>query len=386
MKSLLTVCFAIYMQFGFAQWSNTTSPLLTTGNASIEKDEPYLILNNTENGYGGLIFKYNGSNKMFNFYDVSENEVYWSEQPNFGTANALSLDLDLNNMSPFGKGFLQMGFKNGAHLDFDANEIQARNGSDSRALYINYRGGDVSLGIDGVYFDDSQDFVGIGTSEPKEKLHVDGNIEAGSKITLNSYNPNIVLTDPLGQPIGQFGSTSSTEGIDFYSQNKIFFHSGGNYFNPEMVIDATGNIGVGNKFPDYKLDVKGSGNFTGELTASSDARFKENISSLDDALKVINTLNPVSYDFKSTEFPDMNFSEERRYGLIAQEVEKILPTLVSKKGEEEYRSLNYIDLIPFLIKALQEEHAYIEILRTQMLKQEIKLEEIRKELETTKSK
>jgi hypothetical protein len=65
-------------------------------------------------------------------------------------------------------------------------------------------------------------------------------------------------------------------------------------------------------------------------------------------------LRPVSYDWKHRE--ENSFD----YGLIAQEVEDILPSLVSEKelmfGEkdEKYKTIRYERLIPILIKSIQE--------------------------------
>jgi len=83
---------------------------------------------------------------------------------------------------------------------------------------------------------------------------------------------------------------------------------------------------------------------------------------------MINQLNPVTNNFGSDEFPDLKLSEGQRWGLIAQEVEAILPNLVlengsavHKNGEEmNIKSLNYIDLIPMMIKAIQEQDAKIQ--------------------------
>lgn len=90
---------------------------------------------------------------------------------------------------------------------------------------------------------------------------------------------------------------------------------------------------------------------TGELNATSfnslsDISLKENVNGLNlyNSLDIINSLNPVSFNWKD--------SKQKAYGFIAQEVENVLPDVV--KTNNNIKSLDYIALIPFIIKAIQE--------------------------------
>jgi len=77
-----------------------------------------------------------------------------------------------------------------------------------------------------------------------------------------------------------------------------------------------------------------------------------------------------------TNFPELKLSEGQRWGLIAQEVESVLPDLVSDNGsathidgeEMNIKSVNYIDLIPMLIKAIQEQDEEIKNLKASISK------------------
>lgn len=86
------------------------------------------------------------------------------------------------------------------------------------------------------------------------------------------------------------------------------------------------------------------------LVQRSDRNFKKNIKYFDDIniLDKILELKPVFYRWKDKRLP-----KKENYGFIAQDIEKIFPLLVesSKSGE---KSLNYIQIIPLLVKALQE--------------------------------
>lgn len=94
----------------------------------------------------------------------------------------------------------------------------------------------------------------------------------------------------------------------------------------------------------------------GEVTAysASDIRLKENISSVVSALPTIDKLNPVTYNWNSTakELNNMK-TDGLEYGLIAQELEEVLPELVHPLYSN-YKAIDYIKLIPLLIKGIQE--------------------------------
>lgn len=94
----------------------------------------------------------------------------------------------------------------------------------------------------------------------------------------------------------------------------------------------------------------------GEVTAysASDIRLKENINSVVSALPTIDKLNPVTYNWNSTakELNNMK-TDNLEYGLIAQELEEVLPELVHPLYSN-YKAIDYIKLIPLLIKGIQE--------------------------------
>jgi hypothetical protein len=100
------------------------------------------------------------------------------------------------------------------------------------------------------------------------------------------------------------------------------------------------------------------------ISAISDVRFKENIQDIDLGLDAILALKPRKFDWK--EGKGKNIKNDR--GFIAQEFEQIFPDLIdewkdpSPKGEEPYKSVRQ-DLIPILVKAIQELKAEIDTLK-----------------------
>lgn len=97
---------------------------------------------------------------------------------------------------------------------------------------------------------------------------------------------------------------------------------------------------------------------TGTLSSTnfnslSDVRYKENVSDIGSALETLNRVRPVSFTWKET--------GNKAYGVIAQELETVLPELVELAGER--KTVNYDQLIAFLIAAVQELKTEINYLR-----------------------
>lgn len=124
------------------------------------------------------------------------------------------------------------------------------------------------------------------------------------------------------------------------------------------------------------LTVLRNGNATlaGTLTQNSDRRLKTNISTIQYGLNTILKLNPVSYNWIKQ--PEQT---QQSLGLIAQEVQLLIKEIV-KVGidKEQTLSLSYIELIPVLIKAIQEQHDIIN-------SQDTKINSLTAELEQLKT-
>ena len=88
-------------------------------------------------------------------------------------------------------------------------------------------------------------------------------------------------------------------------------------------------------------------------TCASDGRFKKNVTSFASMLTAVSSLRPVHYDWRTDDFPDRHFSANRSYGLIAQEVEQVMPDLVVT-GADGYKAVNYTKLPLLAIQAIKE--------------------------------
>lgn len=113
----------------------------------------------------------------------------------------------------------------------------------------------------------------------------------------------------------------------------------------------------------YRFYVSSGGTISAtstSISAISDARFKENVRDLDAGLDKIMALKPRLYDWKEGKGADIKNAR----GFIAQEFEQVFPDLIDEwkdpapEGEEPYKSVRQ-DLIPVLVKAIQELNAKI---------------------------
>ena len=215
--------------------------------------------------------------------------------------------------------------------------------------------------------------LGIGTSSPAQKLEVYGS------------SPRIVLQDAgTGAPLidissggGSFyiGSDNSTGSVFSTSAYARILWGIGAYpmvfatNNTERArIDSSGNLLVGytSSNGSYKLQVNSQIFATSAIIATSDARYKTNVTPISNGLALVNMLNPVSFDWKEHSVHDFD-TKNTNVGFLAQDVQEILKdeiylNSVIRKNEtelpdgtkEEFLGLSDSSLIPILVKAIQE--------------------------------
>jgi trimeric autotransporter adhesin len=266
--------------------------------------------------------------------------------------------------------------------------------------------------------------VGVGTTAPAGKLEIKNAL--GSFVVDNSGVSQARFIN------GNYGSMIRNDSnyTYFMLTNSGDQYGGWNSLRPitinntngHVYLAQTGNVGIGTNAPTRKLDVVGDaiinsvlggrenafGNFHldangggmylnwfsgngvnvgngaagyGYINAdtfysTSDRRLKTNITKIENGLNTISLLNPVSYDKKgSIKATDYNTHET---GFIAQEVQKILPYLVSEtKTEDKTLGVNYIAIIPILTKAMQEQQAQIEAQKAQLEAQQKQIDELK---------
>ena len=156
-------------------------------------------------------------------------------------------------------------------------------------------------------------------------------IDVADNIVLDTDGGNIALKDN-GVQFGNFANVSSNFEIDSNIQDKD--------------IKFNGNDG-GSTITALTLDMSeaGAATFNNNVTAFSDERLKDNIETLTDGLDKIEQLRGVTY----------TRDEKESIGVIAQEVEKILPEIVLTDYDEMgTKSVDYSRITAVLIEAVKE--------------------------------
>jgi hypothetical protein len=132
--------------------------------------------------------------------------------------------------------------------------------------------------------------------------------------------------------------------------------------NPALTIDLSpsgGRVGVNTDQPSHALHINGSAAGTQGFETLSDARCKENIESITDAVDVVRALRGVRFDWRTDACEGLDVRNGRQIGLVAQEVEHVVPEVVSQP-DGRYRTVDYGALIPILTEAIKEQQAKLD--------------------------
>lgn len=187
---------------------------------------------------------------------------------------------------------------------------------------------------------DDGNFVGIGTTEPKQRLEVNGSIQIHEQ---NSSVAGLMITQSSGDTGYILHNRANTLTIGAGSIDRI-------------TIDRLGNVGFGVERPGHPIEMV-SGAYVsagGVWTNSSSRARKENIGSLsiDDALIALANLEPVQFNYRGDD-------SETYLGFIAEDV----PALVANRDRV---SLSPMDIVAVLTKVIQAQQARIEELERRM--------------------
>jgi hypothetical protein len=192
------------------------------------------------------------------------------------------------------------------------------NGTGTRDFWI-YQG---STALTRCYIDTSGN-VGIGTTTPSTKLDVSGTI------TLSQNANSLRFTDTSG----------TFPKLSMQSDNNFVFYG----TNATGVDRAIWSVVQRSNTSNFIFSV---GATAPSFTSTSSKRFKTNINNLNNSLDSINKLQGVTFDWKETGKSDI--------GLIAEEVNEILPDLVKKDEDDAPEGIDYGKLTAVLIEAVKE--------------------------------
>ena len=189
--------------------------------------------------------------------------------------------------------------------------------------------------------------IGIGTTNPGSTLSVGGTItELYSGQYWNVVSQADIGSDPDQIPLNQY--LGELAFLDDHHPNGLRRDGGG---SDDVVVDSSGNVGINSTSPTEKLDVIGTVKAT-DFNTTSDQNLKTNIQTIEDPLAKIVQIRGVNFEWKENNKPSA--------GVIAQEVEKVLPQLVTDNGT---KTVNYNGLIGLLVEAVKAQQEEINELK-----------------------
>lgn len=160
------------------------------------------------------------------------------------------------------------------------------------------------------------------------------------------------FTDALPRSL-LVGCKGSNEHIQIGTSNAV-----------HVTVTNTGNVGIGDVDPQYKLVVDGQILATHETLVTSDRRLKHDIVRIDQALDKVEQLN--GYTFRRKDDTD----DTRRYcGFMAQEVQRIIPEAVALDNQG-YLSVAYGSTVAVLVEAIKELNGQVKTIKTMLMNSE----------------
>ncbi len=193
-------------------------------------------------------------------------------------------------------------------------------------------------------------------------------------------NPARPLSFPasLGEKILLYPGGAGEVGIGVYG-NELRLHCD----NPGSMVSfgTQDNAGVFTQAGRFQLSgvyglfVNGS-IWANGTTYASDERFKQNITAIQSPLQKLLQINGVEYEMKTGSFPKNNFQQKRQIGLLAQNVEKIIPEAVNEM--EGYKGVDYAKLVPLLVESIKEQQKQIVNYQEKIESIQTQLDELKK--------
>ncbi|MBK7943373.1 MAG: tail fiber domain-containing protein [Flavobacteriales bacterium] len=246
---------------------------------------------------------------------------------------------------------------------------------------------------------DESNMVGIGMLEPGAKLDVlktrntglaediairaQNDVAGGTKVAADLINvkeglQNFGLRSAVDGAYRNWGVSSLTgAGVLNGSVVSGYFFADGEYITQDPIAvwgTAVRDMSGG---PGWAAWFDGYGYLSLGPWVTSDATLKQNIEPLGGCLDVVDQLAPKSYEFAAQDHPEMNLPTGYQAGVLAQDLQQVLPHLVREAHRPEVTdssgnvisasadllTVNYEGIIPYLIGAIQEQQAQISTLQ-----------------------
>lgn len=180
------------------------------------------------------------------------------------------------------------------------------------------------------------------------KIENNGLITIQSNLTIGNSSFNNSLLNTFGKiVIGQ----SNLEATNY----SLYVNSNAKFNNKVVIGNVISSFDGLPMITEYPLNVYGNIGITGNLFTTSDEKIKTNIKTIDNALDKIINCRGVSFNY-------IDNSNKEQIGVIAQEIEKIIPEIV-ETNNNGFKNVNYLSIIGYLIEAIKDLNNKINYIR-----------------------
>ena len=179
-----------------------------------------------------------------------------------------------------------------------------------------------------------------------------GSLNAGSNVTINEVGGNYFISSSGGGGGGSVGTLAQVTALGSTTADDIAVGNGTDSTSKTTgALIVSGGLGVLNTI-----------NAGGDVIAyaSSDERLKDNIKPIENPLEVISQISGNTFDWNSEK---QNIYNGKDYGVIAQEIQKVMPELVDTR-DNGYLAVKYDKIVPLLIESIKELKKEIEELKS----------------------
>lgn len=276
-------------------------------------------------------------------------------------------------------GVLRSSAEDGIGIRYNHSEAKTNTTDTDDSTMESYLGGDsveISFFNDhatGRYLhDEARINVGNSSSTNIAKIQLNGEYHAGTVNntfpinigTINNYHGNLFST----RRSMAFTTQSSQQGFVWRYNTMSTASQAGMSLRSDGKLNVAYGIKVGGGISDtsdvsstYRLYVSGQIYSTSNISAYSDKRAKENIKPITDGLDKVLKLDGVYYNMKKDHAPNEDHTRPR-IGVLAQDIQKILPEVVTYAEEEDMYSVDYGNITAVLIEAIKDQQKIIESL------------------------
>jgi hypothetical protein len=369
--------------------STTTNPLFDLDNQTTNGKNWRM---QAESGDGAFTFKNATDNTTayqintageFLGLDVSGNIILTGSVTASGTVTGSNL-----SGTNTGDQTLPTDFVSAASGGTFSDDVVINNAGSSPALKINNSGSDASIDVwstssyrNIVEFASSthqpafvvtkEAFVGINYTFPKSPLHIAGE----GALSVHNYRTQFVINNTTAD-VGDAGYIyRSSDGASYPFDEWGNLILQGSTTAGQDIVFATGTISS----VAMKIDSSQHMYVTGDVTSgASDERLKENIEPINNAVEKVKQIKGITFDWinniEEIVGSPWNDTTERHVGVLAQDVQKILPEVIrpapfdvgghkKSKSGKNYLTVKYEHLVPLLIEAIKEQQVQIDDLK-----------------------